>query len=204
MIVYNLALFVHLLGLIAFFGAFILLQNAGRRLRAATTWQEARPWLDLLRQVSGMLIGGLLMMGASGIYMTHKLWSFSAPWVICGIAAAVLLMIAHPLTAGRRLGELRRMAAENHGVVGADERALLAGPSLWAPVFAMNGAALGVVWIMASKPGLMGSILFPLVLAGLGALIGTRLRVSRPAERRQGSVERSFAPPPMARRRSAS
>jgi hypothetical protein len=62
MSLYSLALFIHLLGLIAVFGAFVLLQNAGRRLRGVTTWQEARPWLDLLRSINGMVAGGLIMM----------------------------------------------------------------------------------------------------------------------------------------------
>ena len=40
---YTISLFVHMMGLIALFGAFILLQNSGRRLRSATRWSEASP-----------------------------------------------------------------------------------------------------------------------------------------------------------------
>ena len=48
---YAIALFVHMIGLIALFGGLVIVQDGGSRLRAATTWKEARTWLELLRPV---------------------------------------------------------------------------------------------------------------------------------------------------------
>jgi len=172
MSLYSLALFIHLLGLIAVFGAFVLLQNAGRRLRGVTTWQEARPWLDLLRSINGMVAGGLIMMLGTGLYMSHELWSFTTPWVMVGIIAAALLMIGEPLVVGRKIAELRRAAEENQGVIPADRRAVITGSPLWSTIHAMNGAALGMVWVMSAKPGWTQSIAVPLALAVLGAMVG--------------------------------
>jgi hypothetical protein len=118
-------------GLIALFGAFVLLQNSGRRLRAVTTWQDVRPWLELLRTTVGMVVGGVVMMLASGLYMAHELYTYTSPWVVVGIVGGSLVAISYPLMVGRKLLGRHRTAAENQGVVPAEVGAELAGRGLW-------------------------------------------------------------------------
>jgi Predicted integral membrane protein (DUF2269) len=190
---YTFSVFVHMLGLVAIFGGFVLLQNSGRRLRAATTWQEARPWLDLLRTFGGMVGGGGVMMLASGSYMTRVQWDFQAPWIVAGAVSALIFMVAGPLVAGRRLGALRRAAATSEGELGDRGRASITDPTLWSSIFAMNGLALAMVWLMVMKPGWTGAVLIPVVLAAIGWLAGARVTHgvrtpdhARPRERHAG------------------
>jgi hypothetical protein len=192
---YTISLFVHLLGLIAMFGGFVLLQNAGRRLRAATTWQEARPWLDLLRPLAGMLAGGGVMVLASGLYMTRVQWSFEAPWIAIGMAVAVLFMIVGPLIAGRKLAAVRRAALNDEGSLSEEGRARIADPLLWSTLFTMNGLALAMLWLMTTKPGWGQSILVPLVLGVIGWVAGTRVVRRRARAPRSERLHGAHAPP---------
>jgi len=72
------------------------------------------------------------------------------------------------------------------------------------PIFAMNGAALGIEWDMTSKSSWTVSILVPLGLAVMGVLIGARVGGAPHTVTRAEPESHPFPPPhPMARRRSA-
>jgi hypothetical protein len=197
---YTVSLFVHMIGLISLFGGFVLLQNSGRRLRAATTWEDARPWLDLLQPISGMLLGGGVLVLASGLSMARQQWTYATPWVVVGMIAALLAISVGPLAIGRRLLAIRRVAGNSRGVLSPEGRAMLSSASLWSSIFAMNGLMIGVVWLMSTKPGWTASIAIPLTLAVIGAAIGVRLGGRQAAARRDDSWAHPMTrPPSMAR-----
>ena len=76
---YSIALFVHMLGLIALFGGLVMIQNAGRVLRGSAIWEDARRCLVVMRPTAGMFAGGAVLLLLSGLYMTSARWSFSFP-----------------------------------------------------------------------------------------------------------------------------
>ena len=104
---YGIALFVHIVGLIALFSALVLLQRGVVRLRTASTWEEARVWLGMMRPVGGMFLFGTLDLLATGLYMARLQWTSDAPWVVVGeivvVACAVVGAIVSWLT-GRGFG----------------------------------------------------------------------------------------------------
>src|SRR5829696_4679501 len=149
---YDIALFVHMMGIISLFGAFILLQNVGSRLRSAATWPEVRTFMSVLRVLPRMFPAAFLMLMASGLYMTQKQWSFGTPWVVVGMTLAIVMAIVGTLFVGRRLEAIGREAAKRVDAVSEADGKRLAAPALWGPLFANNGAGLGIVWIMSTKP----------------------------------------------------
>ncbi|MBA2274986.1 MAG: hypothetical protein H0W21_13985, partial [Actinobacteria bacterium] len=75
-----------------------------------------------------------------------------------------------------------RSAAEAEGgAVPAEVKRLIATPTGWQAAFALNGIALGILWVMAIKPGLTHSIVVVVGLGLLGALAG--YLVARPRSR---------------------
>ena len=188
---YNISLFVHMIGLIALFGGFVILQQAGARLRRAATWQVARTWLELLRLAPSMLIAGTVFMLASGLVMTRVQWTFMTPWVLVAMVIAVMFVVLGVLVVGRSLTRIGRASRESEGPISGQARTLLAAPVLWSTLLGMNGAALGVVWLMTTKPGWGGSIGIPLVLTVLGSFSGLALARSR----RSQATERRGTPP---------
>lgn len=165
-------LFVHILGVVALFGGLVLFQNTGRRLRSAVQWHEARSWLTLLRQVPGMFIGGSVLLLASGLTMAKMEWGFTTPWVVVAVAAVVSFALLAVFAVAPALARLARLADAREGSIPGEMRVMFTSPSLWSPIFAMNGASLGVLWLMTNKPGWTISISVPFALAMAGALIG--------------------------------
>jgi len=192
MSLYTIALFVHMIGLIALFGGLVILQQGGARLRTATAWQEARTWLQLLRTVPGMFIGGSVFLLASGLYMTTARWTPRTPWVVVPMVI-VVFVIVEAVVVGRSLARIGRASSEREGTISEKARMLLWAPALWSSAFAMNGATLGALWLMTTKPGWAVSIGVPLVLAALGSLIGWAMTRSRTVDRTRPIAARPLA-----------
>lgn len=184
-LLYGVALFIHMIGLINLFGGMVLIQQGGRRLRAATTWEEAQHWYRLLLPTRGMFIGATLLMLASGLYMAWRQWTMETPWIVVGFVVLAVFGVVGAAVVQRRLAAMARSAADRRGAIAEHERHLLVSPGFWSPVFALNGGALGVVWLMTRKPGWIESILVPLVLMVVGAAVGSAVgRVKKPAVHR--------------------
>ena len=194
---YGIALFVHIVGLIALFSALVLLQRGVVRLRTASTWEEARVWLGIMRPVGGMFLFGTLDLLATGLYMAHQEWTSDAPWVVIAEIVTVACVLVGAIVAAA-VARMSRIASRHTGEVADDDQEILRAPAIWAPVFAMNGAAMGVVWLMTTKPGWAVAIAVPLVLTLAGAVAG--MNVSRAKKPYMSSWE----PIPSLRERHAS
>src|SRR5262249_5300480 len=139
---YGIALFVHVLGLIALFSGLVILQRGGVRLRTASTWEEARVWLGLMRPVGGMFFAGTLFLLVTGMYMTRLEWSSGTPWVVVAEVVVVGFAIFGGIVA-RGLTRMRREARQHEGELSEDDQAVVRAPALWVTIFAMNGGAMG-------------------------------------------------------------
>jgi hypothetical protein len=168
---YNVLFFVHMIGLISLFGALILIQNVGGRLRRAATWEQARALVDLLPPVRGMFIAGGVLLAASGGWMTAIGWSFEDAWISVAVAMLLIVAIAGAVAVSRMHARIRPLARDGNGPV-PDDRALLGTRGEWSTIFAVNGLSLGTVWTMTVKPEWTHSIVVPLVLGLIGLLAG--------------------------------
>lgn len=170
---YDVALFIHLLGVITLFLALGIVQRAGIRLRAAATVEHARLWLELLRTSGPMFPSAAVLLLVTGLYMTAGSWSFSTPWVAVSLAGLVVLALQGGLVQGTRLRAMGvAAAAAADGPVPPELARLIADPVPWVSLGATNGAALGILWLMATKPGLVVSVAVVVGLWVLGALVG--------------------------------
>jgi len=194
---YTVSLFIHMIGFISLFGALVLLQNAGARLRASTTWQEARNLLELLRVTRGMFAAGGVLLLASGLYMASARWSLVMPWVMVATVMVVLFAVLGAVVVGGGIVRMGRAASEAEGPISEEGRALLTGPGVWTAICAMNGGALGIVWLMVAKPGWAESIGVPLALTVIGGFAGWTVARAK----RTGALDRrgtGAAPRPVA------
>lgn len=170
---YDFALFFHLLGVVTLFAAVTLVQAGGARLRRAATVEHLRLWLGLARPARVMFpVAGLLLL-ATGLFMTAEAWTFATPWVAVSIVVLVGIAVGGGVQ-GRHFAEIGAAAA------GVDEEALPSGlarlvgrPAPWRLGFAMNGAAVGILWLMTTKPGWLGSVTVALGLTAIGAIVGS-------------------------------
>ncbi|MFI5274353.1 MAG: hypothetical protein ACHQ4H_15065 [Ktedonobacterales bacterium] len=144
------------------------------RLRHADSVAQVREWSSFARGINRLApISAVLILGA-GIYMTVTAWSLLTTWVDVSIAAMVIMMIFGLGVAGRRLKAIQCAAAEASAIdaIPATLQARLDDPTLWVSMQMAVTVALGIVFMMTTKPSLTISIVAVLVALVLGALVG--------------------------------
>jgi len=188
MLAYNIALFIHFVGLISVFGGFVIVARAAPRLRAATDIEQVRTWLALLTTTGPMFGAGYGMLGLSGIYMTAVRWRAAHPWLIVAMVSLLAFFIVGGAIIGRRVRAMNEAAAATRGSISGELALQIADSSLWRTVGALNGLAMGVVFVMTVKPGWLASISVAVIAAVTGALVGVatarRARRHAPVEPR--------------------
>jgi hypothetical protein len=91
-------------------------------------------------------------------------------FVVLAIVAATVANVA-----GKHLRAMQAAATATDGPVSTDLSRIIREPRPWTVIFALNTAVLGVLIIMTTKLAWAWAIGIVVVLAALGALIGSRL-----------------------------
>lgn len=179
---YQLALFVHLCALLAAIGASAVVALAMRRVRSAETAGGALPWLGLCKDVARVFPVALLVLVASGAYMVHRAWSWDTGWVDAGLVGAVLLGLLGDRVegaAGRRLAG-RLLADPSRSLA---DSALVRDPVWWTAALVNPALALGIVFVMVTKPSFAGGLAILAIAIVLGALGAVRFWATAPSAR---------------------
>jgi hypothetical protein len=178
---YAIAMFVHVLGLIAVFAGFAIQQRAGLRLRQAARFEEARPWAEMLVVTRSMIPSGALMLLASGGYLSARMWPNLPAWVLVAIVAVLFLGTASLAVIGPRFAAIGRSVSVGEGSLSVAATQTIARADTWATLSAANGAALGTIWLMTARPALLEAVLVVLLPAIIGAIVG--IKVAKGARR---------------------
>jgi hypothetical protein len=174
---YGVVVFLHLVALLAAISTAGVAHFAEGRLAAAETFAAARPWASLLNRAAPVFPLALLVLVASGAYLVHRGWTWDAGWIEAGLVGVALLLANGAGVVGRRnLGLKRALGAAADGPL-TDAllqltRRHIGGIASWAN----TGLAIGVVFVMATKPGLGGSLAALAVAGALGVMVAFRLR----------------------------
>ena len=179
---YEIAKVVHFMGLIALFGFFVIYVRAGTRLRAATTLSEARTWLGLLEETRGMIPGAAVMFIVSGLTMAALRWRGAYPFITVGLLTLLTIWTVWALIGTRHLRSMRAAVGDADGPVSPALARLILDPVRWGTMAALNGAALGVLFVMTTKLGWAAAITVVLLVAALvGGIFTTIVRRQRDA-----------------------
>jgi hypothetical protein len=175
MTLYSFALFVHILGALALFGALGLEWVALLNLRRVDTAEQAAEWLKvfaLFPRIYPFAWGAILL---AGLYMTAAVWK-GAGWIIVTLVSVVLLVAASGALTARRMASLAQGVAREKGVLSSALRATLHDPYLLAVFQVRLAFTLGIVFLMVTRPGLLVSLLDMGVATVLGLLSTLPLR----------------------------
>lgn len=154
---YKVALFVHLMALLAATAASAIVHLSGHRRAAAPTLRDSMEWGKLMGSTARVFPIAVVTLIATGLYMVAGRWSWSTGWVDAGLVGAVVL-----LASGAVIG--KRGAAEARAIVARLQKAghdlpNEAAPDRVAAVLseANTWLALSIVLVMTVKPALAGS-----------------------------------------------
>jgi hypothetical protein len=168
---YDLALFVHLLALLAAFGASTVVHVAMSKLRSARTGREGLEWLGLAHSFARVFPVALATLLASGALLVHGRWSWGAGFVDAGIAGVVFLAVSGALE-GRRARTLATALASRPSESVEHVAALLRDPLWWCGSWGNTGVALAVVLAMVTRPSPAISLAVLAVGLAAGCAVG--------------------------------
>jgi hypothetical protein len=153
---YQVALFFHLLALLAAIGASTIEHVSMAKVRDADTGGEALRWLGLAHSFARVFPVALAVLVGTGAWMVHDSWSWSASFVLAGLAGAVFLFGTGAGVLGPRAG---RVAAALAAAPYERVPDVVRDPLWWCVSWGDTGVAIGVVLAMTAKPGAAGSAL---------------------------------------------
>ena len=177
---YHVALFVHILAFVVASGASAVMRlAAGRRARARTVG-ETLEWHDVMEGTSRLFplcIAALVVTGFYMIGITHAP-AWTAGWVVGGTAGVVFLLASGAFLGAK--GKALRQVLQGMAAQGADRPApaLVPPPLLLALPAANTGVALGVAFVMVTKPA---GVALALGIVALAAALFAAGALRRPA-----------------------
>ena len=169
---YQLVKGIHFMGLVPLAGVFVMYLRVGPRLRGATTLHDVRSWLGLLELARPMFHAGSAMMLLSGVVMAGIQWRGPHPFIALGLITILAMWITFAFTASRHLRAIRARVGTGEGAIAPALTEVIRTPFPWIVMFAINFAAVALIFLMTLKLGWAGSIALVLVLVALGVVAG--------------------------------
>lgn len=166
---YSIALFFHLVSLLAAGGATALAGYAALRLRIATSPPEVARWGMMIGKVVRVFPPATLGLLGSGAYMTQTAWSWSTPWIIAGLVGlAMIVLLGSGVEASR--GRALKHEVRTHGLSERGRR-LLRDPIAWTAKATTWTLVLAVMFVMTTKPPAWGCAISLVIALLAGAAV---------------------------------
>jgi hypothetical protein len=173
MSIYPIALFLHVSGAIGYFVGMGLWLFGLATMRRAQRVEQVRSIVQLVG-LSGPLFGiSVLLLLAAGLYMALTAWSLLTGWIVVGLISLVLLApLGTALLEPRRrvIDRLARTAPD--GPLPEELEQCIHDPILLTVPQTLTTLLLGVVFLMTTKPMLVGSIIVMAAALVLGLAWG--------------------------------
>jgi len=165
---YSIALFLHLVGVLALFAGIGVEQIALRQLWNARSVAQAREWMTLMRSRRRIDGPSALTILVSGGYMAVHGAGHHA-WVAAGIIGMVLMAVLGFGVGRPRFVAIGRALAGTDGPISTTLRERLQDPVLRASAATRLALGLGVVFDMVVKPAAAGAIIVLVAALVIGA-----------------------------------
>lgn len=172
MTLYSIILFLHVCGAIGYFIGMGIWLFGLWALRRAQYVEQVRT-LTRLIGLTGPLFGiSVLLLLAAGVYMALTAWSLLTGWILVGLVSLVLLApLGTVLLEPRRRTIDRQVRETATGSLPEEVKRSVHDPVLLTTVQTLTILLLGVVFLMTTKPDLVGS----LIVMGVALLLGLAL-----------------------------
>ena len=171
----SLALFTHVLGMLALFVSLVVEWTAVELLRTGDQAPPASFATNLLRQLPRLTGVAVALILASGIVLAVQFGLLRSPWV--GVSfAAMVLMAGMGGAALRPLIRASRSGSDTNGTLARQASNTFLRVSLRARI----GVALGIVYLMVAKSDLLESVSIMTLALAVGAIGGAFAARSSP------------------------
>jgi len=172
MSLYSIALFVHVIAVIAMFTVIGTVMGNIVLMRRAQTVEQLREKSLVASAADKLMPGILILLLVPAIYMVFTSWGWTTPWIDTALIALVLASPLGPAINDRRLKALAQATAEAPaGPLSASLLKQRDDRVLWASCCIFAAILIGIVFLMTVKPDLIGSIATVVVAFALGCIL---------------------------------
>ena len=173
---YSIALFFHFVGLAMLFIGYGIEWIVSGFLRGAATTDQVRAWLRVYRTSLPVSGPGLLVLILSGGYLAQVSGAMKNGWMSASLIAIFIALGIGFLFILPRVKAIRGSLPEGSAALPANATALLRAPGLPTLIRVRAMLALGIVYLMTTKPD---TFAFSLLALGVAIVLG--LLASAPA-----------------------
>jgi hypothetical protein len=179
---YNIVLFLHLIGVVLLVGSVTITLVSTLRVQTAKTVAELRSLTAATKRIEVVLAPAMVILIASGLYMVsqhsdHGVVPWTAGWVITSLVVAVLLGVIGNTIEARDAKRLHVAIANASDERPHDELRLLQLAS--SPIYSVffgSSQVVALLYMMTNKPGLAVSIV-ACVIAAVVAFAAAAIRM---------------------------
>lgn len=182
---YNVALFLHIVGVLALFAAFgVLLAGMVGMLRASTV-ERARAGAGLAHGIGPVFPIPNALILLAGLYMAATEWGWTTPWIDVSLVGLLVMALLGRFVIGSRIEAAYEAAlAAPEGPIPDALHRRRADLGLWTTVLTFVSVVVGIVFLMVVKPGLAGV----LATIGIAVVIGLAAAIIRPPRKGTGDA----------------
>jgi hypothetical protein len=170
---YSIALFLHLVGVLALFAGIGLEQIGLRQLQNARSVAQVREWMTLMRGRRRIDGPAALTILVSGGYLMGHGAGYHA-WVAAGIVGMVVMAVLGAGVGRPRFIAIGRAISATDGPVPSSLRGRIEDPVLRISAATRFALGIGVVFDMVVKPGAVGATVVLIVALAIGAATAVR------------------------------
>ncbi|MDQ6598437.1 hypothetical protein E2K98_14960 [Bacillus salipaludis] len=169
---YNFVLFLHILGAVIMFAAVGITLTAMIAMLHSTKTDYIRIWSALAVKLDGLLPFSVILILLLGLYLVISTWGWGKPWVDFSLAALIIMTFMGPIINLRRLKAVLSAAiTETNEVPSSGLIEKVRDRVLWNSVLIMTMLTLAILFLMAMKIALLGSIITLVVAIILGFIV---------------------------------
>ncbi|MDR6123128.1 hypothetical protein QFZ87_002725 [Bacillus sp. SLBN-46] len=175
-LLYNIVLFIHILGAVIMFVAVAFTLLAMISMLYSTKTEGLRNWAALAVKLDGLLPFSVILILVPGLYLVFTSWGWGNSWVDISLALLLIMTFMGPII------NLRRLKSILNGAIDETELIPSAGllekvrdRILWNSVLIMTMLTISILFLMTVKLTMSGSIVTIVVAIILGLLIANIL-----------------------------
>jgi Predicted integral membrane protein (DUF2269) len=173
MSIYSIVLFVHVSGAIGYFISMGTWLFGLAALRRAQRVEQVRAFTHLVGRVGPLFGISVLLLLATGLYMAITAWGLLTGWILVGLISLILIAPLGTAFIEPRRRAIDRLAQEApDGPLPQSLEQRTHDPVLLTALQTVTALLLGIVFLMTTKPDLVGSLIVMAVALVLGVASG--------------------------------
>ncbi|CEG23815.1 hypothetical protein BN1080_02822 [Planococcus massiliensis] len=166
---YNVVLFLHILGAVIMFMAIAILALSMLSMLQSKDTENVKRWSGLAVKTDGLFPMSTVLILLPALYLVFSAWGWGTAWINVSLAALLGTSILGPVINLRRLkGILAAAEAETDAVPSPALMNKVRDRVLWNSVSIMSMLVLGILFLMAVKLALLGSLITMVLAVAFG------------------------------------